>query len=604
MSLYNRKKVAISLSNEQNEFGVLLKTKIINHCGLNDSDVFMHYSENSDLNKGYPNPNTYFHDIFTNCKIAILLLSKEYPHPKSDGSIYCIDELNYVLSNSSNVLINKKILPYFYHRKEDVIESFNKPHSKELFNVLMSTVLIDPNSELDGDNQERKLEKISSDVKKKLQEDHIDHLSLFEIDCNNKDLTEVEIADESLYLGLENSLGEMENGKSNNDFKITRKRFNDELKQKIAISNIIFIEGGILKGKSMALKEFSKNFKDQLYSVPTKSAALYSGTKPPNKYEIYHEWVKDIISMLNVKSAIDEPSNPRYENLSFAHSEFIDSIHNLGTFKKELSGKRETLETGDLPSLLRMISKINKILNNDLTIYLAINIDDFQKYTTDEVFDQIRSDVSNYQDNEKYYDYHDFNIKLFIITRYFPMAKPRLCVVLLPDLDAELLKSLFNPLFHAEKISIEIQKQIISLVLEYTNGHIWFVLRLIRAFLKLRLRKCRLNPLLLIDKILNDLNIWFFDINLFSIKTVGHSEYLKELHTIIKEYPNEQDVFYNTLSEHKNHFEINDEIVQNNQILRQSGILRAINHETIYEMNINKIIRTHFTKQNINKLVF
>lgn len=603
MDLDSRIKIAISLSSTQNDFGVLLKKNIIKNCGLRDSDVFMHYSENGEFNRENPNPNTYFHEIFRNCEIAILLLSKEYPLPNSDDNMYCIDELNYALSNIRNVKTKKTVLPYFYHNKADVEKSF-QTHSEKEWNLLMDTELIKKDQELHNDNEQRKLNKISSHVSKIIGKDNNRPVNLFETDFNNKDLIEVEIADESLYKGLEFSLEIFLSGESNTDFKINRKGFNRELNHKIDISNIIFIEGGILKGKSMAIKKFSASIENQLYAVPTKPAVLYSGKNPPSKYEIYHEWVKHIISRLNVKSAIEEPSNPRYDNLPKRDSAFIDSIHHLDTFKDELSRKREHLEKGDLPSLLRIIAKINEILNNDLTIYLAINIDDFHKYTTDEVFEQVRSDVSNYQDVAPYYDNYDFNIKLFIITRYFPMAKPKGCVVLLPDLDSEHIKNLFNPIFEIEELEIDLQQKIIKLILECTNGHIWFVLRLLRAYIRLRHRNCRLNPLLLIDKIVNDLNIWFFDINLFSETLIGHSEYLIELHTIIKQNPNEQDVFYNTLSGYKNDVEVNDEKIQNNQILRQSGLLRALNNETVYDLNINKIIRIHFTKQNINKLVF
>ncbi len=619
MSFENKIQVAISLSHKQKEFGILLKARIIQECFLGKQEVFMHYSDDTQDEAISNDPETYFYKIFQDCKLIVLLLSEDYPLPNKDGNQYCIDEFRGAFSNVNEINGSKVILPYFFHSKEIVIRNF-KLYNEDIWNkfgktIIASTLVSDwqkdkfectdcqfKDSICEKENgycRSQQIDRMTNLIQKKLKETNsVIKKDLMKLDFNLENKNDIKIKETKTYEAILRELDKFEKGLRTQLFHLSRDNFYNAIKKLIQEQNLIFIEGALLTGKSTTMYQFSIAYQNDFTFVFSDPTSLSHKTKFHNKKDVYFQWLKQVLSDFKIKNSNQISKNPLYKKLNNLNDLYISKIENYQFFLEELQKNKEFIETNELASFLRIINKCRFIYNNDSTLVLAIHLDDFHKYADKDVFDQIREDLIDYRNNSDLIDYDSLKIKLIIITRYFPSIKPKHNVIPIEDLCIEDIRVLFSPILTIDLPDEALHEKFIEEIYNSTKGHAWFVFRIIRAYLKLRTRSCRFNPIELVRYIIQDSNIWFNNDNLYSEKELGNSEYIKELRLITEEFPQYRDSFYQFLAGVGTQIRVNDEKYRNNPILRQSGLIRNIKSEH-FEKYTNKIIDLHFTKKNL-----
>lgn len=384
------------------------------------------------------------------------------------------------------------------------------------------------------------------------------------------------------------------------EFFYNRVQYNNVLDYELKIRGLAILCGPQLIGKSYLIKNYAEKIKccDYIDSVSLANRILGSLTfinkNTLDILDVYSTWGQYIIGKLANKKGLDE------EKLS---AELSALLSNSNAFKQELIRLKNLGKSdSNLENLLAIIERYLFQLGYDGSTILAIHLEDLQDYLDDKLFRLLINDIkpifflkidkgSTFKSLQK--------IKLVISSRYFPAFPNN--TILVGNLNKSEIKDMLGKI--EEKWNGELIDFITDTVYKATSGHVWFLIRFIRLYMKHRVNLNYLHPLILTSKIIESSEFWCSE-KYFGTEEIL-SEYLLSCNKIklALKYNEEYDFVINKVQEFMNiktysDLLINSEEYKNNPFLIQTGLLMPKVNDRLRDLGVvefkNDIIRKYY----------
>ena len=431
----------------------------------------------------------------------------------------------------------------------------------------------------------------------------IEAIRIFEPPFNKKSLSHYQYKLNSTDYYL-NEFNKLLNIEKNQDiagtFFCKRDYYNHALSKELNQRGIAIVLGPQLVGKSLLVRNYANNIEKCDYIGTYDLAWQISGMARAVRknsldiFDIYAIWGKYIIKALAAKKNLSEDAFPLPLRVL---------LENFPAFKQEL--KRLNTTYGSETKLENMLEIVERYLfrmGYSGSSIIAIHLEDLHNYLDSRLFRLIIKDISPIfyiKLSEKTYFKSFQKIKLIISARYFPAFTNNMIKV--GNLNKDEVKTIIAAI--NEKWDNKLTELIVDKIFDITSGHIWFLMRFIKLYLKYRSERNDLHPILLFQKIIETVDLWLSESYLNDEEILP--DFLIGCRQIKKSLINydESQLLLNSVNDFlkiKTHTEItiNREEYINNPFFIQTGILTSklneINSDTgIMELN-NKIIQFYY----------
>lgn len=365
--------------------------------------------------------------------------------------------------------------------------------------------------------------------------------------------------------------------------------FERKLDQLMKQFNLVFIEGPFMTGKTTLLRQFESKYKEEYqFLIPNSENFVAQKDRIEKLEDLFFQWTKQIIW----KATALQGKEPRVD---------IQDLTDPETFKQRLSAHLlSTYPKSRIHAFITLLGEIKTYFFGNQNINLALAFENLEQYASTEVFSSLREEAVHYHINRRKFEPLSKGVKLIFVTRYFPFQRPVGAVLPVEDFHESDIVSLFKPLF--EKEAPEIEEKIYAYIHEVTHGHPWFSFRLLRTYLTKRTRGDKQDPASLIQELIYEPDYWFKD-NYFEDMEGFESLYTTQLVKLIHDNEPYREFFLRFISLNGDNangqgsVRINNKDFTNNPILRQAGFIRLKDSHSVYNDNMNKILRLHLKKE-------
>jgi len=289
--------------------------------------------------------------------------------------------------------------------------------------------------------------------------------------------------------------------------------------------------------------------------------------------ELYADWTKGLIVELLAKFGLkstDIRLDSYIENFLASPQRLIRVLEN-----DYCDYSRNSYFESIKHTIEKVFNHFKGITGKEIKFVIEITIDNFEKLLNKLLIQPFHEDCL------KFFNKHKDNkinkgMKFIIISRFFPINRPYGMTLNLTKFSLAEIEKIFSPIVILEKI---ISPDIFYLnIFKFTNGYQWFVIRLLRTYLKIR--QSPTNDKFTIWDIAKKPDYWINE-NEFEVIKDLKSKFIETILGIIESNFREDDnnefiLIINRMIEAKNNFDrIQKEINMHigNPILMESGIL-------------------------------
>ncbi len=522
-----------------------------------------------------------FAEIYTNSKLIIAVVSNSYFEDDKNTGVELL-QLLHKMSNDDQYLIIG-----FEELKEK--------------NKFLSTIII---KNTEKENFSNILEVINHKLRYKISnidEFLIDPSMLYTNGINNDYQIEL---DRNKYEELYSEVKLLDNQKpefyTKSKFFIKRDYLENQLNIILDDFGIALIHGPQGIGKTMLINSFlNKNDYEIIHSFK------------PDKYyqkllDLYADWTKNIISELIFKFGIKKAILKSIKKYEYIVNFSEDSVTLAGALAAEYQYycSHEEGKSSKFEAINRIIENVIndlKMIKNDEkkndekkkeNFVVEITIDSFEKLLNKNLIKPFHEDCSNFFKNHKDTENKYKGIKFIFSSRFFQTSRPSEITLNVSKFSFDEIKKLFLPIIELENIK---QPDIFyRIVYDLTNGYQWFVIRLIKIYLKIR-QKPSFDKFSVLD-ISKNPEYWIND-DLFKLRKNVKSKFIESIVGIIESNSQEDDkdkfcLIINRMMAAKKELKKikKEEIEQNkdNLILMESGIMDY--SYNVHGMKLDKII--------------
>jgi hypothetical protein len=374
------------------------------------------------------------------------------------------------------------------------------------------------------------------------------------------------------------------------DFKdCISKSFIDSIHTNLKEQNISFIIGPIRIGKTFLLKLVENSYDKSCKLITTfKSGSLSNKkTEITTPQHLYFQWLNVITSeILHIQkkkiSELDDVTKARVENFDKFNS-WLDS--------------NKSDSDGGLEAFLRIITKLKIKLKFKQKLLIAFHLDDVHTYTSEDVFRELRDDLTKMPNLP--FD-EELSVRLLVTSRFLPkMNLTKQIVNFMPHLDLKGIEHISKCLDTEDSDNVAIRK----LILEKTDGYLWFVIRFLKLYLHKRIQGDTTHPIELAKQLFDNKSYWIND-SIFGKD--ASSDFLEELVLLIEE----KSIKVTVKSDFKKFINLESiQTILNNGLMptdhylvRQSGFFKMDDSSEIFYNNGCFLLKEHFKEKIIDLL--
>lgn len=369
---------------------------------------------------------------------------------------------------------------------------------------------------------------------------------------------------------------------------------NDELikdiKRKLDYNRFVFIKGPLLSGKTELIKSFKEKFSND-YKVIGTIREKENRSKAIDRFSLYHHWYEIIYDEILDDAKIKRRFEPyKYKRLK-------KDIHQ---FQVKLQSIRDELELSSyLVAFLNLIDDFKTQQNYRKDLVVAVHLDNIHLYADSNAFDELKIDIEPILTGVDSVN-EDVTAGIIIATRYFPLRLDDYVLVNVKNMTFDGVSALINVI--EEDISASDKEKYLRNIYYYTEGHIWFVNRFLKCYLKLRMKDEFKNrqPIELSNEIFKKQKYWIDDSELFDDNKA--SEFEIGLKSIIEKHYDDKTDFFDFIELEESLSDLSEEKFLSNLIIKESGYGIYKTEKIIDSFNC-QLLNMHFNKEHLENII-
>ncbi|MCF7741408.1 MAG: hypothetical protein K9N00_06390 [Candidatus Marinimicrobia bacterium] len=275
-------------------------------------------------------------------------------------------------------------------------------------------------------------------------------------------------------------------------FFIKRVNLVEELDDILNQYGIALIHGPQGIGKTTFINNYVKNKNyDIIQNFNSDVKHRYS-----NLMELYTDWTKNLISEIIEKFNVKKSTlinNPNYEYIAIFSESSEDLLGALtAKYKYYCTHSKHKSRFEAIQRIIdEIIEDLRKVkteenIENSNKFIIEITIDNFERLLNNSLIKEFHDDCNNFFESyEGSKNYYKGKIKFIFSSRFFPINRPPQITVNISRFSEKEIKKIFSPIVELEKI--DPPHVFYNIISKITHGYQWFVIRLLKIYLILRI---------------------------------------------------------------------------------------------------------------------